>query len=59
MGTKVRPQDVTQLIADFYDDIDAGHMSDAQKKLQQLREKLGDNDQNVLDAQMSYDLESL
>lgn len=59
MGTKVRPQDVTQLIADFYDDIDAGHMSDAQKKLQQLREKLGDDDQNVLDAQMSYDLESL
>lgn len=59
MGTKVRPKDVTQLIADFYDDIDGGRMSEAQKKLQQLREQLGDNDQNVLDAQMSYDLESL
>ena len=59
METEVRPVEVIKLIESFNDDIDAGKLDDARSKLQQLREKLGNHDQDVLDAQMSYDLETL
>ena len=59
MGTEVRPTEITKLIEEFNDDIDAGKLDEAKNKLQELREKLGNHDQDVLDAQMSYDLEIL
>ena len=59
MEIEVRPVEVIKLIESFNDDIDAGKLDDARSKLQQLREKLGNHDQDVLDAQMSYDLETL
>lgn len=59
MGTEVRPTEVIKLIEGFNDDIDAGKLDEAKNKLQELREKLGNHDQDVLDAQMSYDLEIL
>lgn len=59
MGTEVRPKEVLELLASFNDDIDAGRMEDAAKKLQTLKEKLGKQDQDVMDAQMSFDLENL
>ena len=59
MGTEVRPTEVIKLIEGFNDDIDAGKLDEAKNKLQELREKLGNHDQDVLDSQMSYDLEIL
>lgn len=59
MGTEVHPTEIIKLIEGFNDDIDAGKLDEAQNKLQELREKLGNHDQDVLDAQMSYDLEIL
>ena len=57
MGTQVRPIEVTKLIETFQKTLDVGNLVEAKKKLQELRELLGDNDQTVLDAQMAYELE--
>lgn len=59
MGAKVRPEDILENIAGIDDAIDAGKLDEAENLLNKLRIRLGDDDQDVISAQIALNLEKM
>ena len=59
MNTEIRPSDVTKKLNDFSKAIEAEDLDTAQKILDDLRAQLGDNDSEVVGAQVTLDLERI
>lgn len=59
MGARVRPEDIVRKIADINIAIDAGNLVTAENLLNDLRVKLGDDDQDVVAAQIALNLEKM
>lgn len=59
MGARVRPEDIVQKIADINTAIDAGNLATAENLLNELRVKLGDDDQDVVAAQIALNLKKM
>lgn len=59
MHTAIRPSDVTEKLNAFSKAIEDENLDTAQKILDELRVKLGDNDSEVVGAQVTLDLEKI
>lgn len=59
MNTDVRPANVTQKLNYFAQAVEDGELETAQQILNELREQLGDNDSEVIGAQVTLDLERI
>ena len=57
METSERPDDITDMFGEFEKLMENGEYDKAGKKLDQLRELLGDNDSGVVSAAVSLDFE--
>lgn len=57
MQADVVPEKVRQSYQQFYHAIDQGRLSDAEQILEQLKKIVGENDENVIEAQFSLDME--
>ena len=59
LGAKVRPEDILENITGIDDAIDAGKLDEAENLLNKLRIRLGDDDQDVISAQIALNLEKM
>lgn len=59
MGTEVRPEKVLNLIKSFNQAIDDGNPEQAKRYLAEMHAYLGDNDPDVIRAQVALDMESI
>ena len=59
MHTAIRPSDVTEKLNAFSKTIEDEDLDTAQKILDELRNQLGDNDSEVVGAQVTLDLEKI
>lgn len=59
MHTAIRPSDVTEKLNAFLKAIEDENLDTAQKILDELRNQLGDNDSEVVGAQITLDLEKI
>jgi len=59
MKSEVRPLEVIELINSFYDNIDEANLDEAKKNLEDMRKILGENDSEVVQAQVHLDVEEL
>lgn len=59
MGAQVRPSVVMDNLAAFHKAIDDNDLATAQKTLETLKETLGENDEDVIRAQVTLDLENM
>lgn len=59
METQVRPQQILELLGKFHKNIDDSDLDAAQKTLGMLKKLLGENDEDVIRAQITLDLENM
>lgn len=59
MGIAVRPADIANKIASFHKALDEGRLEYAKELLSALEKQLGVNDQDVIDARIAFDLETM
>lgn len=59
MKSEVRPLEVIELIKAFYDNIDKENLDGARKNLEDMKKILGENDSEVVQAQVHLDMEEL
>ena len=59
MKVRVRPKEIIEKIDAFNKSVDSGNLENAKKILSDLRRVLGENDQDVINAQISLDLEEI
>ena len=59
MQTEIRPSDISEKLATFSKAIEDENLDAAKEILEDLRVQLGDNDSEVVGAQVTLDLERL
>ena len=59
MKVEVRPDVITKLLDSFYHNLSVENYEEAKKELEKLEDILGDNDSDVVEAKISYDVEQI
>lgn len=59
MRSEVRPLEVIKLIKSFYDNLDEENLDKARKNFEDMKKILGENDAEVIQAQVHLDVEEL
>lgn len=59
MKVEVRPDKVVNLLASFYRDLSEENYEKAKMELENLEEILGENDSDVIEAKVSFEVEQI